>query len=197
MSPRKSGPCNHNSYFKSLVIIRLTTLRPSSLSVIYCSVAFRRQRRIIKEKKHMTPIEALISQTRNTPSEDYHVTCLAYAEVMVISSYLPKDTLTFVILGNQNFYFLCFKIAHELGVCSLTCSLLCRHRDECRHEADVVWRTRRKALRLTGLTLHCLLENRMTAEGGRCSQLMSLGVCFLSLSAAVLPPLRDKGDLQF
>lgn len=126
MSPRKSGPCNHNSYFKSLVIIRLTTLRPSSLSVIYCSVAFRRQRRIIKEKKHMTPIEALISQTRNIPSEEYHVTRLAYAEVMVISSYLPKDTLTFVILGNQNFYFLCFKLAHELGVCSLTCSLLCR-----------------------------------------------------------------------
>lgn len=63
------------------MIIRLTTLRPSSLSVIYCSIAFRRQRRIIKEKKHMTPIEGLISQTRNTPSEDYHVTRFAYAEV--------------------------------------------------------------------------------------------------------------------
>lgn len=29
----------------------------------------------------MTPIEALISQTRNTPSEHYHVTRFAYAVV--------------------------------------------------------------------------------------------------------------------
>lgn len=29
----------------------------------------------------MTPMEASISQTRNTPSEDYRVTRFAYAEV--------------------------------------------------------------------------------------------------------------------